>query len=228
MTLRALLVWLCCLNLGAGLWWWLHVPQAPRSIPRPVPGVAPLVLMSEQPPAVRSLQAAATGAARCLSIGPFTDEAALRRAMHRLAPRAERIQVRELPGTELLGYRVYLPPTPGRRDATALAATLRARGIRDFYLVTAGAEKNMIDLGMYRDLAAAEQRRAELKALGVAVVLEPRSTQRNHGWIDLVIAADFDWQGALESPLGLQEQPMACLGVTAPDTPDSPAAATTR
>lgn len=228
MKLRALLVWLCCLNLGAGLWWWLHAPQAPLPVPRPVPGVAGLVLLSEQPPTVVTAPVAPLGPTRCLSIGPFTAQAALRSAMHRLAPHAERIQVRELPGTELLGYRVYLPATSGRREAMALVSVLRARGVRDYYLVTAGPQKHSIALGMYRDLAAAEQRRAELKALGVSVVLEPRSEHRSHGWIDLVIAADFDWRGSLETTDGLQEQPMACLGVAAPDTPDSPAAATTR
>lgn len=228
MKLRALLVWLCCLNLGAGLWWWLHAPQAPLSVPRPVPGTAELVLLSERPPTAVTVPVAPLGPTRCLSIGPFTAQAALRSAMHRLAPHAERIQVRELPGTELLGYRVYLPPAANHRAATALASALRSRGIRDYYLVTTGPLKHSIDLGMYRDLAAAEQRRAELKALGIQVVLEPRSNSRSHGWIDLVIAADFDWRGPLETTDGLQEQPMACLGVIAPDTPDSPAAATTR
>lgn len=232
MMLRAVMIWLVCLNLGAGLWWWLHATDAPMPAPEPLPGVARLVLLSELPAATITPSKPSSANVRCLSIGPFTTQDALRSAMRRLTPQAERIQLRELPGTELLGYRVYLPPAPSRRDAVTLAAQLRSRGVRDYYLVTAGPQKNAIALGLYRDLASAEQRRAELKRLGVTAVLEARSQALTNAWIDLVIAADIDWRALLDANPNLQEQPMACQGVTAPDPPDAspdpPDTATTR
>lgn len=229
MILRAVALLLVCLNLGAAVWWWLHVPTS-RVTPEPAlpAGVARLQMLSERP---ESPLASPAAVGDCRSIGPFDSIDALRAAMHRLEPQVERIQLRELPHLQLVGYRVYLPPAPSRETALTRTAQLAARGIRDYYLVTAGAQENTIALGLFRELGNAERRRDELKAKGFAAVLEPRSEEGLRWWIDLVAAADFDWRAALGTAVtpALDAQPCAGTAaaepaavddVPAPDAPE--------
>ena len=96
MLLRVLVVLLACMNLGVGLWWALHNEPAPPPPAATDPGVGSLVLLSESPRAAPAASAElsadpeplAAGSA-CLSIGPFSDSAALRAAMNTLLPRME-------------------------------------------------------------------------------------------------------------------------------------------
>lgn len=217
MILRGLVVLLVCLNLGVGAWW-LAQP-APQPLPPPPidAGVGSLVLLGEveTPP---SADAAEVGAvpvpmpdvAGCLTIGPFATPAELRAAMAALTPGVARIQFREVAATQLRGYRVYLPASGSREAALAAARQLATRGVRDYYVVTAGDQENTVSLGLFRDLANAEKRRDELAAQGFTAVLEPRTEDAAQWWIDLAAEPGFDWQALLPANAGLQARPTAC------------------
>ncbi len=204
MLLRVLVVLLACMNLGVGLWWALHVDPAPAPLARTDPGVGSLVLLSEspRPPVDASAELStdpeplAAGSA-CLSIGPFNDAGAVRKAMNTLLPRAERIQFREVAATVLKGYRVYLPPAASHADALQISRTLAARGITDYYVVTAGGEENSIALGSFKELANATARRDAITALGFTPSVEPRMEPAAQWWIDLAAAPGFDWKAGL-------------------------------
>lgn len=219
MLLRILVVLLACMNLGVGLWWALHadpVPTPPRSSD---PGVGSLVLLSESPrPPVADAAELSTdpellvAGSTCLGIGPFTDAADLRAAMNRLLPRVERIQFREVAATVLKGYRVYLPPAANHADALAISRVLAARGVTDYYVVTAGAQQDSIALGNYHDLANATARRDAIAAFGFAPSVEPRMDAASQWWIDLAAAPGFDWKQALDGQdtSGLQANTTPC------------------
>jgi hypothetical protein len=215
--LRAILLLLACMNLGVAAWWLSH-----RDPPAPVPpasaeGVPTLRLLSEverlparqaarelaEPPAPLSADA------RCLSLGPFETPAALREAMERLLPKVERIQFREVSTLALRGYRVFLPPAESREAAFAVARELAAAGVSDYYVVTAGPQRNTVSLGLYRDLDNANQRRDAVAALGYAPVLEPRTEPVSQWWIDLAAASAFDWRSVLRAD-GLRAEAAAC------------------
>jgi hypothetical protein len=146
----------------------------------------------------------------CLSIGPFATPAELRAAMAALTPGAARIQFREVEATQLRGYRVYLPASGSREAALDVARQLAARGVRDYYVVTAGDEENTVSLGLFRDLANAEKRRDELSAQGFAPVLEPRTEAAAQWWIDLAAEPGFDWRALLPGATGVDARPVAC------------------
>lgn len=206
MKLRGAILLLACLNIGAALWWGLQ----PASPPRPVPqaeGVPRLALLAEVPE-LPPVPAERVGT--CLSLGPFTDVNVMRDAMAKLTPAVARIQMRELPASQLTGYRVYLPPAANREAAMETTRQLVDRGIRDYYLVSAGEQRNAISLGMFRDLGNAERRRDELRAAGFAPQLEPRKEDGLQWWIDFEAETAFDWRQWLPADTGLEAQSRPC------------------
>ena len=201
MFARALVVLLLCMNLGVGLWWATHREAAPPLPVGPVSGTGSLTLLGEVEPA--TLDPSAELAAEpvelapgvvCLSLGPFTTPAEMRVAMNALIAHVERIQFREVAAVELRGYRVYLPAAGSRAQALETARALSSRGITDYYVVTAGDQQNTVSLGIFRELANAEKRRAEIAALGYTPTVDARTERMPQWWIDLAAEPGFDWR----------------------------------
>jgi hypothetical protein len=217
MLLRAILLLLLCMNLGVAAWWASQREAPPRAPAATEPGIPGLRLLSEverrplDDAAAELAEAPAPLSAdvRCLSLGPFETPADLRRAMDRLLPRVERIQFREVPAVALRGYRVYLPPAGSRQEALQVARALSSQGISDYYVVTAGPQRNTVSLGLFRDLANATQRRDAVAALGYTPTVEPRTETVSQWWIDLAAAPGFDWQALLEAP-NLRAETTSC------------------
>ena len=104
----------------------------------------------------------------------------------------------------------FLPASNNREEALAAARELAARGVRDYYVVTAGEQENTVSLGLFRDLGNAEARRDELAALGFQPVLEPRTSGASEWWIDLAAEPGFDWRTPLPRPAGIDARDVAC------------------
>lgn len=213
---RALLLLLVCMNLGVAAWWASHRDPAPPSPPALDAHVPRLKLLSEveRRPIVAAAELTEAPTpldpnAVCLSLGPFTTPSALRQAMDALLPKVERIQFREVPAVALRGYRVFLPPSASRADALAVARALSGRGVSDYYIVSAGEQKNTISLGMFRDLENATQRRDAVAALGYSPMIEPRTESISQWWIDLAASPGFDWRPLLADP-AISSQAAAC------------------
>ncbi len=207
MLQRALLILLLCMNLGVAAWWAGHRDAAPPVLPALDANVPRLRLLSEVekrplPDAAELSEAPALmdSKASCLSLGPFETPADLRQAMDALLPKVERIQFREVPAVALRGYRVFLPPAASRADALLVARALSAKGISEYYVVTAGPQQDTISLGTFRDLENATKRRDAVAALGYSPMLEPRTESVSQWWIDLAAAPGFQWQALLPSP----------------------------
>lgn len=219
MLARALVLLLAAMNLGALAWWMLHADARPAPIATTRPGVAPLVLLSEAERARQRGSADELDAApvpnsatpRCLSIGPLATPADLRRAMDTLTPLVGRIQYRQAPGSTMSGYRVYIPALASRDAALDAGRKLAARNIKDYYVVTSGAQENTISLGLFRDLANAQSRRDAVRAAGFDARLEPRLDDAMQYWIDVAVAADFDWGAQLRGYAGLTAKDIACF-----------------
>jgi hypothetical protein len=215
--LRAVLLLLACMNVGVGLWWALHSDPAWKPLPATEKGVTGLTLLREAEgsplPAAAELDAAPEpleDMTQCLSLGPFETPADLRSAMGRPMPQVGRIQFRELPATVLRGYRVYLPAAADRAEALASARALAAKGLRDYYVVTAGDQQNTVSLGLFRDLDNARQRQAEAAALGYAAIVEPRTEAVPQWWVDIAAPADFDWTRVLPAD-SVRAQKVSCF-----------------
>jgi len=222
MFVRALFLLLLAANLGAVSWLVFapdtHATQAPQNDP----GVPKLLLLSERD---RGDDAAAELAAppetradqrndECHSIGTFPTQADVRAAISTLTPLTRRIQFREAHATQARGYWVYLPALQTREQALTAARALSSKGVRDYYVVTAGDQQNTISLGLFRDQSNAERRRAEIAALGFAPQSIARTEELPVYWLDYATdrTRPVDWRSKLGAgAAALREQPIQCF-----------------
>ena len=107
MLIRALIVLLVVLNLGAAAWWLTRPAPTPPAEPVLPAGVARLQLVNEAPsmptqapvPQVRDAVPPAALAA-CFSLGPYTRESSALQAQAALAGRILHARLREVPGAD--------------------------------------------------------------------------------------------------------------------------------
>jgi hypothetical protein len=216
---RLLFLLLLAANIGVGAWVFVAPRPTGPALAATEPGVAPIVLLSErEAPASAELAAApepvaAAAGDRCISIGPFPTQSDLRRAMNALTPSVKRIQFRESRVRQSRGWSVFLPAPATREQALSVARQLNGRGVRDFYVVTAGAQQNTISLGLFRDRNNAERRRAEIAALGFAPAISERTEDLPVYWLDYAIAAEspFNWRQRLPDLLDIEQREVACF-----------------
>ena len=150
----------------------------------------------------------------CHSIGTFPTQADVRVAIGALTPLVRRIQFREAHATQARGYWVYLPALATREQALAAARQLSAKGVRDYYVVTAGDQQNTISLGLFRDQGNAERRRAEIAALGFTPQSIARTEELPVYWLDYATdrAHPIDWRSKLGAgAAALHEQTIECF-----------------
>ncbi|HEX5961842.1 MAG TPA: SPOR domain-containing protein [Rhodanobacteraceae bacterium] len=220
MFVRLLFLLLLALNLGAGAW--LLFGRAPvRALPPASdPGVPELRLLSEARPAPTAAAAPAAPASAaqpvaetCTTLGPFTNTSDMRAAMQALSPHVARIQYREVQVSQSHGYWVYLPATATREAALDEARALAAKGINDYYVVTAGDAQNTVSLGLFDDKSNAQRRLETLQKLGFPVQVKQRIDTEPAYWLDYAVpaAAPFDWQAWLPGRSDLAPKPIDCF-----------------
>ena len=216
MFVRALVLLLLVCNLAVALWWWLRPLPEPPLPPATEAGVEPLRLLSEVEGGSSAELAAAperssASGEQCLEVGPFLTRTDLRRAFNALVPVALRIQYREATVQSDRGWWVFLPAPATREQALDAARALSARGLRDYYVVTAGENANTISLGLFRERENAEQRLAEVRAQGFAADLAPRVEAVQQYWIGIAIPPDTDWRARLGGYTGVEARTIGCF-----------------
>lgn len=222
MFARILFLLLLAANLGFGAWLVLAPPAVLAQLPPADAGVPQLTLLSEREgPLADSAELArppetpsSVQNLRCTTLGPFPTQSDLRRAMSVLTPLTERIQFREVRAMRSRGWWVFLPAFASRNDALAAARELSAKGIRDYYVVTAGDQENTISLGLFRERDNAARRRDEVKALGLDAQLNERTEDTPEYWLDYAVtpAQRFDWRDRVPDRMELQARSIGCGG----------------
>ncbi len=219
MFIRTLFGLLLALNLGGAAW--LLFGQAPRRAAPAAndPGVPKLVLLAERDGAVNGAELASAPESpaelandRCRTLGPFPTQADMHAAMVVLTPLTKRMRTRETRSTHARGYWVYLPAMANREQALATARSLSQKGVRDYYIVTAGAQENTISLGLFREPTNAERRSAEIGKLGFTPRTDVRTEDVPAYWLDYAIAEQGppDWRALLADAKDLREEDVAC------------------
>lgn len=221
MLIRALIVLLAVLNLGAAAWW-LTRPAAPAAPPVALPsGVARLQLVDEPPspagaPAAPTARAPAAAASieDCFSLGPYASQAMATQAQALITDRVVRVRLREIPGTSASGYQVVIPPAATLEDAQALAARIGAAGFDDFLVVRQGDQANGIALGRYRSREAAERRLARVQAAGFDAALQPVG-RAGPGlwWLDAGVAEGVDAVALAQAASSGAPQALECTAL---------------
>ena len=201
---RVLVILLLVMNIGVAAWWFLRPEHEPRRFAPTEPAVAGLELLAESEArgsvaemaeAPQPIQPSAD--AVCQRIGPFLTQADLRRVIGALTPVVQRIQFRETRALARRGYWVYMPAQATRDAALATARELAARGLRDYYVVTAGDRENTISLGLFRELDNARKRQADVQGMGFSAELGERTEEIPQYWVDIAADPRFDWRAQL-------------------------------
>lgn len=197
--LRRLCLLLLFANAGALIWQIRHrEPSAAALLPATEPGTPGLILHQEYLQLERGQRRLRPDA--CWQLGPFPDEAAMRRAWQSLEYIALDLQMRRTEAVRGAGYRLRLPAAASRADAELLRESLLAAGF-------AGARIEAdygIDLGSYVDLAEAESRQRTAQQLGLDVLLRAEQARTAQWWIDASVrnAAGFrQWQSEQTPPV---------------------------
>ncbi len=222
MFVRLLFLLLLALNIGVTAWLFLAPQPQARAFAPTDPGVAELVLLSERDRGSEASAAELASAPEatadlrnetCVSIGPFPTQADMRAALNSLTPLVPRIQYRDAHTTETRGFWVFLPAQPSREKALALARALSSKGVRDYYVVTAGDQQNTISLGLFHEQANAQKRLNEISALGFAPQLIARTEDLPVYWVDFAqnSAHPVDWRNHVNSQLDLRQQSVTCF-----------------
>jgi cell division septation protein DedD len=217
---RFLFLLLLALSIG-GACWIAFAPTAPAT-PEPAldDSVARLVLLSERdaggkatPETASAPRAPSSPDDSCASIGPFATQSDMRAALRVLTPLTRRIQFRDARATQSRGYWVFLAAMKTREAALGTARALSSKGVRDYYVVTAGDQQNTVSLGLFREQANAERRRAEIAAMGFTPELVQRTEELPVYWIDYAIARarPLDWRARIGNTGDLREQSIECF-----------------
>jgi hypothetical protein len=136
-------------------------------------------------------------------VGPFSTQVDLRTARTTLAARTVRSRQRQEQTTESHGWRVFLPAQATREQALAQAKRLEAKGIKDYFVVTAQGElQNSVALGLFHDPANARKRRDEVIAAGFPARMSERTETTPVWWLDVVVPDDAgnDIRRAIRAP----------------------------
>lgn len=216
---RALIVLLVVINLGIAAWWALRAPEpnvASVELPKDVPR---LQLLQENPAALRAAKtpAASTiarveaqGPAQCVSFGPYTNPALLRRAHERLQAQAAVARVREVVTGTPRAWRVYVSPFPSREQAQALVDRMTAAGIDDLLVMPAGPDRNGIALGRFGSEESARRRQQQLRTAGFEAQVGPVGDVATEGWIDVGAGVNFDATRIAADVAAPGTQPLDC------------------
>lgn len=216
MLLRAAIVMLVMLNLGAAGWWLLQ--PSPTA---PVPAIGPSLhlLREAKPPAVAGkpqgkidapaaaapedgVSAAAAKPApadsapevaqHCLRFGPFGAPAQRSTAAKKLSAAGLQPVGHDSPARPASGWTVYLPAQTSAEAAQALAEKLKADGIADLYVLTQGDAANSIALGRFSSEAGARRRQEGLQGKGIAAQIAPIGGTAAQYWLDARLPPDAD------------------------------------
>jgi hypothetical protein len=214
---RVLVILLLVMNIGVAAWWFLRPEHEPRRFAPTEPAVAGLELLAESEArgSVAEMAEAPqpiqpTADAVCQRIGPFLTQADLRRVIGALTPVVQRIQFRETRALARRGYWVYMPAQATRDAALATARELAARGLRDYYVVTAGDRENTISLGLFRELDNARKRQADVQGMGFSAELGERTEEIPQYWVDIAADPRFDWRAQLGGYAGVESSRIEC------------------
>lgn len=218
MLIRALLVLLVVLNLGAAAWWMTRPAAEPAPAPALPVGVARLQLVDEAPaPTTAPAQADSAVSdvvAACFSLGPFTSQAAANQAQATVKDRLVRARLREVPGISDSGYQVVIPPAASLEDAQATAGRIAAAGFDDFLVVRQGDQANGIALGRYRSRESAERRLAQLQAAGFAAQMQPVGRAGpSLWWLDAGAGEGADPAALARAASSGAPQPLECTAL---------------
>lgn len=109
----------------------------------------------------------------CFTAGPFNDLEALRTLIDDIKNNVTDTKIRDQEEKKLSVFWVYINPEKSRKDAKTLGQNLKAKKIKDFYIIRSGEKNNGISLGHFKSKYRATKLTKRVKSLGFDVRIEP-------------------------------------------------------
>lgn len=152
---------------------------------------------------------------KCFEIGPLlkeTDIAELTDGLHGLEFKTS---TREQGPQNLIGNWVYLAPERSLALARLRLAELKAKGLKDIAIVVKDSPQYAISLGLFRNKSIADERIAEISALGYKPLIMQRFKDTKRTWIRVEMDVKRDlkenqWNEMLKKYEGAKILPISC------------------
>jgi len=119
----------------------------------------------------------------CFSVGPFTRKQEARAAQKKLK-KWDIQSKRRVQKVSTEGFWVIIPPAKSRKLANSQIKKLKELGIRDYFLVATGSQKNAISLGVFSKSSSAKRRLKQMKDKGVKAKITGVDLPKRSYWLD--------------------------------------------
>ena len=127
---------------------------------------------------------------RCFEIGPFRVLDTLSRLTQEIKPYVITTSFRSSEKNESTVYWVYIKPEQSRKKAVEVGKRLKAKKIKDFYVIRDGEKVNGLSLGHFRNKGGAYSLMKKVKNMGFNVQVEPVYKNYSLYWLDYQLAVD--------------------------------------
>jgi len=127
---------------------------------------------------------------RCFEIGPFRVLDTLSGLTQELKPYVTTTSFRSSEKNGPTVYWVYIKPEQNRNKAIEVGKRLKAKKIKDFYVIRDGEKVNGLSLGHFRNKDGAYSLTKKVKNLGFNVQVEPVYKSYSLYWLDYQLAVD--------------------------------------
>lgn len=120
----------------------------------------------------------------CYTLGPFSEMQTLRLVTREIKDYVVEASFRSREEQEQTMFRVFLKPVGSKQEAKALIKELVSNDIRDYFIITDGANKNGISLGYFSSKGRAYGHADRVRKLGFDVIVEPVFRTYTIYWLD--------------------------------------------
>ena len=126
--------------------------------------------------------------ASCFTMGPFRDLDKLRSLTREIKPYVVSTDFRGREEREQSLYWVFIQPEKNRKKAIETGKRLKAKKIKDFYVIREGEKIHGVSLGRFRNKNSAYGLAKKVKKLGFDVIVEPIFKTYTVYWLDYQLA----------------------------------------
>lgn len=146
-------------------------------------GVVKLLLLKEQSVQTEEAKRANNKEITCFSVGPLarkTEAKAVQKRLSKWNIDAKR-RVQKIASE---GFWVIIPAAKSRKAANKTIKKLKELGIRDYFLVVTGSQKNAISLGVFSKSSSAKRRLKAMNKKGVNAKITSVDLPKRSYWLD--------------------------------------------
>ena len=136
----------------------------------------------------RSQEGGAIQKESCFTLGPFRDLDKLRSLTREIKPYVVTTDFRGREEREQSLYWVYIQPEKNRKKAFETGKRLKAKKIKDYYVIREGEKIHGVSLGRFRNKNSAYRLAKKAKKLGFDVIVEPIFKSYTVYWLDYQLA----------------------------------------